>query len=187
MLSAPNGQMTVNIDTAGFAKPVKKPYVTVWKGTNLAELSFYAENRIPQTNHVDPYAFLNNFTFAVKKDTTYFMRLIPPKRKANIRLRALFVRTPPTTISGRRWRSRWPPSNMTMASAIPIPFTQTIMGLPRKPENLSIYSERSGSRFKRPLQVIWISPSATRLVARPARTPRPGSSPGRMERRLSDN
>lgn len=81
MLNAPNGQMTVNIDTTGFTKPIKKPYITVWKGSspdgraNLAELSFYAENRLPQTNRVDPYAFLNNFSFAVKKDTAYFMRL----------------------------------------------------------------------------------------------------------------
>jgi hypothetical protein len=50
MLSAPNGQMTVNIDTAGFAKPVKKPYVTVWKGTNLAELSWARLSR--ERSHV---------------------------------------------------------------------------------------------------------------------------------------
>ncbi len=85
MLNAPSGRMTVDIDTAGFAKPIRKPYVTVWAsaetstngplGADLAELSFHAENRIAQTNRVDPYAFLNNFTFPVKQGTTYFMRL----------------------------------------------------------------------------------------------------------------
>lgn len=95
MLNAPNGRMTVTISTAGFTKPLQKPYVTIWKSSpdgppNLAELSFYAENRLPLTNSVDPYAFLPEFNFAVRKDTTYFMRLDAAETEGEFSVRCSF-------------------------------------------------------------------------------------------------
>lgn len=90
LLSAPNGRMTVTISTAGFAKPVQKPYVTVWRGTNLTELAFYAENRRPLTNSVDPYAFLSEFDFAVRRDTTYFLRLDAAEADGEFSVRCAF-------------------------------------------------------------------------------------------------
>ena len=122
MLNAPNGQMTVNIDTAGFAKPIKKPYVTIWKRSspdgpsNLAELLFYAENRLPQTNRVDPYAFLNSFTFAVKKDTTYFLRLDAAESEGEYSLTCSF-------------RSDAPNDNLRQAAAIPLAAVQYDNGI----------------------------------------------------------
>lgn len=122
MLNAPSGQMTVNIDTTGFAKPIKKPYVTVWRGSepdgppNLAELSFYAENRLPQTNRVDPYAFLNNFSFAVKKDTTYFMRLDAAESEGEYSLTCSF-------------RSDAPNDNLRQATTIPLAAVQYDNGI----------------------------------------------------------
>lgn len=116
MLSAPNGQMSVNINTTGFAKPINKPYVTIWRGTNLAALSFYAENRLPQTNRVDPYAFLNSFTFAVKKDTTYFMRLDSAESEGEYSLTCSF-------------RSDAPNDNLRQATAIPLVAVQYDNGI----------------------------------------------------------
>jgi hypothetical protein len=75
LVQAPNGLISIHLDTSGFSKPIKKPYVSVWKGTNVDQLQFYAENRLAQTNQVDPYAFLGDFSFAVKRDTSYLLRL----------------------------------------------------------------------------------------------------------------
>ncbi len=75
MLLAPNGRITVTVNSSGFNKPISQPYISVWQGTSVSQLTFVAENRVPLTNSVNPYSFPNQFAFTVKAGNTYYIRL----------------------------------------------------------------------------------------------------------------
>ena len=160
----------------------QETYVTVWKGTNLFEL--LCGEWHPPNQPQDPYAFLNNFTFAVKKDTTYFMRLDSAEAEGEYSLTCAF-------------RSDAPNDNLWQALAISLAAVQYDNGI-RYTNAVHANNYGASTEAGEPLDlqrtVCWGSaPSAGYLIASATRWRPSGESstaapsPGPMERRLSDN
>lgn len=59
----------------GQIKPLGKPFISAWSGTNIANLQFCADNRVPNTNSIVPYTYNSSLTFAVTTNTIYMLRV----------------------------------------------------------------------------------------------------------------
>ena len=79
VLTSPlNGNVEIQINPlqGQYAKPLGTPYLSVYKGTNLAALTFLADNRVINTNiGLNPYIFLNPFVFTINSRDVFFLRI----------------------------------------------------------------------------------------------------------------
>ncbi|HOC54192.1 MAG TPA: hypothetical protein PKI20_01075 [Verrucomicrobiota bacterium] len=71
-----NVEIQVNPLQGQYAKPLGTPYLSVYKGTNLAALTFLGDNRVVNTNiGLNPYIFLNPFVFTINSRDVFFLRI----------------------------------------------------------------------------------------------------------------
>ena len=98
MLQAPSGRITATVDNSSFNKPILQPYISVWQGTNVSQLAFVAENRVPLTNSVNPYSFPDQFTFTVKSGNTYYLRLDAADKDGEYRLTCQYLPDAPNDL-----------------------------------------------------------------------------------------